>query len=308
MDRTSQLLPPLFDRHVKPLVRRLLRGTTAVPPLRRGLQRLSRADLLPPAVWKRLPASGEIRFSLPGGGEVVYEARPNEAVGRYLLWRGGLGFEPETTRVMLALSPQVRWFLDVGANTGYYTLLLAVANPKTRVLAFEPGQDARSRALHHVSLNGLQDRCEVRAEALSDHQGTAKLYLPAGRDVSDTGASLLGADACDDPAKLESVTVTTVDEVWGERGPCDLVKIDVEGLEDRVLRGMDALLRRDHPTVIVECNPGGPHAAVEAHLGELGYHFYHLAGDGPRPVDTIRPDPQMEHRNFLCTTRDRWNA
>jgi len=99
------------------------------------------------------------------------------------------------------------------------------------------------------------------------------------------------------------VETTTIDNAVGVDDRVDLVKIDVEGFEDKVLLGMNGVLRTSKPDLVIECNVDGPYKAVQAILASHSYLFYHLRKGGPEVVEKIRPDPREEDRNFLCTVR-----
>jgi hypothetical protein len=102
------------------------------------------------------------------------------------------------------------------------------------------------------------------------------------------------------------VPVVTLDSVCDELGlnGVDLVKLDVENQEHRVLWGMQRVLDRFHPALILECNPDGPIETVESILRPQGYRFYHLGPKGPVLREQIAPDPSQAFRNYLCLADD----
>ena len=95
------------------------------------------------------------------------------------------------------------------------------------------------------------------------------------------------------------VEVATGDALLGP-DPVDLVKIDVEGLEPQVLRGMERSLRAHHPALIVECLRADLAAVRETAL-DLGYRrLTHLSSTGPAPA-TPGMVPPPGFANFLIT-------
>lgn len=269
-----------------------------------ALQIIARAGLLPPAVWRRLPVETVFLVSLPDGNAFRYSALPNDATGRALWWRGLKSWQPETLRIFHQLSKKAQLVLDIGANTGVFTLLACAANPHLKVISFEPVPRIYNRLREHVRLNGYEGRCQVRNEAVSNRIGVTQFHVPFG-DVP-TSASLQPNGFRGVQGELIEVHVTTVDSVCATRERVDLVKIDVEGYEDKVLEGMRRTLATSKPTVIVECNPDGPYQAIEAILGSFGYRFFHLRKQGPEPCHKITPDESEQFRNFLCTAHDNW--
>jgi hypothetical protein len=100
-----------------------------------------------------------------------------------------------------------------------------------------------------------------------------------------------------------SIPVKTLDRYVADRGICkiDLLKIDTESTEFRVLRGMQNILRRDRPDILCEVLQGrASEAALEDLLGPLGYHYYLLTPAGPAERDHIEGHPDW--LNYLFST------
>jgi FkbM family methyltransferase len=120
-----------------------------------------------------------------------------------------------------------------------------------------------------VALNGWQDRCAVRAEAVSDFVGTAPFHVPFG--CTPISASLNPRGFRDFEGESTEVPVTSIDAVIPPGTRADTAKIDVEGFEDRVLNGMRRTLSESRPDLIIECLPDGPLPEIERIVGECGY-------------------------------------
>ncbi|UCE86256.1 MAG: FkbM family methyltransferase [Deltaproteobacteria bacterium] len=136
--------------------------------------------------------------------------------------------------------------VDVGANIGVYTLALARCVGATgRVYALEP-EPRNFRALSRaVEAAGLT-QVELRQAAAGDAPGTAALSVsPANRGDHRLFAS--GSDR----AVLE-VPVLVLDELLRRESRIDFIKIDVQGTEPAVLRGLRATLERN-PGLRVLC-------------------------------------------------------
>ena len=273
------------------IARRLMR----IHPLRITLRRLSLAGFLPPQIWKRLPVEVVFPIVLPDGRSFLYSATANDVIARALYWRGLKDWESETIPVFYKLAQQARVILDIGANTGFYTLLACTANPGARVLSFEPVPRVYEKLMEHIRLNHFEERCEAYPVAVSNFIGKAQMHVPYG-DVP-TSASLNPEGFRGFNGMLVEVPVTTIDAVLGERG-VDLAKIDVEGFEPQVLEGMERALKRYHPALFIECLPDGPYQQVEEILLDLGYHIYALTREGPLQVEHVVPR-RMYHENFL---------
>lgn len=182
--------------------------------------------------------------------------------------------------------------LDVGANLGVYTSAFAAGvGDAGRVFAFEP--DPLSRSL-------LRQRCrrlsnvEVVGCAAGECAGAAVLHCHRANRADNRLHDSLGSAA----AEQIAVEVVSLDDFCGARGlrRVDAVKIDVQGWEVAVLRGLRETMRRAPPRwMLIELEPRLL-AAAGAHAGELwdlldayGYDAYSLDGDAPvLPVDRDR--------------------
>lgn len=140
--------------------------------------------------------------------------------------------------------------LDIGANTGYYALLGASTHKNTIVHAFEPLPAAADRMEENLALNEQAARVIVVRQAVDSTPGTAKLLVPPSGGQVPTSASL---EHGFQPEWADAVTVprTTVDE-YARRLKVNVLKIDVEGAEPRVLEGAIMTLRNQRPFVFFE--------------------------------------------------------
>jgi FkbM family methyltransferase len=152
--------------------------------------------------------------------------------------------------ITVALARLIRpgWHcVDVGANHGYFTLLMAdAAGDAGRVLAVEPNPDLAARVSRSLEVNGLLGRATVLQRAAADEDGTT-LSLVVPRRHGPDATVCRAATAEDDACEVESVTLDAATRAWPR---VDLVKIDAEGAEPLVWAGMRALVGR-HPGVSI---------------------------------------------------------
>ena len=141
-----------------------------------------------------------------------------------------------------------RVFYDIGANYGYFSLLLA--HRAAQIHAFEPVSATRRMLRANLRRNRLTS-VKIHPVAVSDHRGRAEIniYGASGKN------SLFAMSRAHTPhLGTESVRLATLDDLLaaGKIEPPDLVKIDVEGGELAALRGARALLARHQPVLVLE--------------------------------------------------------
>jgi len=151
------------------------------------------------------------------------------------------------SRDILYLRSHIRegTLIDVGANVGLVSLLLA--DRVQHGLLFEPNPIAAARARANLALNRL--KFEVHELALSDTAGTVEFEDEGG--VSTCNRTVVGFST---DVSTRTVSCTQLDRFLAEHPPpypVNAVKIDVEGHENHVLRGMLECLRRCRPGLVM---------------------------------------------------------
>lgn len=151
--------------------------------------------------------------------------------------------EPETIEWIKSFAPG-DIFYDVGANIGVYSLYCAETNPSAVVYAFEPDQKNYYRLLDNISLNGFFSTIMPYRYIISDCPG-----LMGFKSASDEiGAS--GGQAVSDPeGNRRAFSIDTLGMCYSPTH----IKIDIDGQELRVVRGMTKTLADKRlQTVLIE--------------------------------------------------------
>jgi len=269
----------------------LSRKHLTLPAFKRPLRFLSHRGLIGEWLLRGIPIDEATQLGLDPSEQFTFWVYPDEGIGHFLYWYGFEGWEFHTVKLFADFARRARAIVDVGANTGVYSLLACTVNPTAQVIGFEPVPSTYQRLLRNIALNKFEGRCHTRTEALSNFIGSSSLEVP--EDL--TMARMVGNPT----GNSIQVPVSTADALLPDDMPVDLVKIDVEGFEDKVLEGMQRTLRRWHPPIIFEVLPGGPAKAIEDVLRPLGYSFSCITENGPESVSNLDPGVATE-RNFLA--------
>lgn len=181
------------------------------------------------------------------------------------MWLGSYEAEKQ-----LAIAASLRpgdTFFDVGANTGFFTLLGArCVGPTGTVVAVEPLPRNADCLERHVALNGLANVVVVR-KAVSDFEGSGTF----SEEGWSTGRLSPGARS--------TVEVTTLDGLAQELGvEPHVVKVDVEGAEIDLLRGARRLLEEVRPILFMAVHSVSLFEDLKKLLPAIGYEATPLDG------------------------------
>jgi FkbM family methyltransferase len=169
--------------------------------------------------------------------------------------------------------------LDLGANYGHYTVEMGKLCTKGRVYAFEPIPftfRVLKRVVDHFKLSHVQ-----LFEAAVSHQiGEVDMVLPLlDFGGPDTGVAYIGQSTA---RKSEKVLIKTVvlDEQQLE-GRVDFIKMDIEGHEPKAMKGMEGLMTKNRPVILIEFSHNCLKRATETPsefanyiVNQLDYRFY----------------------------------
>jgi FkbM family methyltransferase len=244
-------------------------------------------------VWRAISAVShkKVVIKLPGYGVSI--AIPSEWSGIAKLI---FAYRELYDRELVWLSRNVRlgfFVADIGASFGIYTLVAArAAGPSGQIFSFEPAASTFDILKTNVELNCLTNVHTFRY-AIGEEDGEVELYHhrdssrnSLGRTTAMTGTS-------------ESVHKRTLSNVLAKAGiaKIDLIKMDVEGMEEMALRGCSSIVERARPKIIIELNPGRA-SAIGLHadgawelLRSLRYKMYEIGRAG----ELLKVDRPPQH-------------
>ncbi|MEX0963381.1 MAG: FkbM family methyltransferase [Pseudohongiellaceae bacterium] len=155
-------------------------------------------------------------------------------------------------------------FFDIGANIGQHSLFMSLHTDQ--VHSFEPYSVVSEKLERHIALNRIGN-IQLHKIGLSNQAEELDFFAPTGRNQGigsfDAGTVSKGNKS------LGKLALVRGDEYLAQHGLQDisLLKIDVEGFEKNVLRGLQATLQRSRPIIDVEVTYGN--ALSFAALDEL---------------------------------------
>jgi FkbM family methyltransferase len=220
------------------------------------------------------------------------------------LWRRGPdSYEPETLQVFQTVLKSAGVFVDVGANTGLFSLMAAIDRSR-RVIAFEPVPAIFSLLRANVQLNRLANLTTEQL-AVSDADGDIAFYITRTRGgVATDSSSIPGFRANVEKFLLKGVTLDGYLKTTAP-GRVDLLKIDVESAEPSVLRGARQTIQRDRPIILCEVLDCVDREAIHAVMDPLNYGYFHITGLGLVRHERLQGSPGRGDRNYLFIPRER---
>jgi len=302
---SSELQRLLVDSTVRFGVARRAWLRVAEDPSRVQLRReLVRARVLPDAVTASLDSLG-----VPAGHFRMLVGSPWDQVAAQMWWDEACGYEPPVSGLVAALGRRSQRAVVVGANTGFYCLVLGLDPHGPRVDAVEPWPPAVERLRQNLDLNNVADRVVVWPVAAGSDEGTMPLYVPPplADDWPFEMSASLSSTYRQKHEHTFDVPVTTVDAIReSEPTPIDLILVDAEGFDREVLSGADRTVASDGPIIFTEVT-SNEIDSVNALLERWGYLTVELAPGGLWVRDRmIHPVHTFGHVLDSATDTDCW--
>lgn len=254
----------------------------------RALARVHRVavrDLEEP-VWRRY---------MFGGAELVHDIRNTAEWASYIMGEhdGGVRYwvHQRLGRGDVAI--------DIGANVGIFTHEMArLVGKSGRVIGFEHNPYAIHRLHDSLEHNGLLENVQLHQLALSDTTGRMQLTIPP----KNSGAASLDRIESENAEVIE-VPVERFSDWWNHNGrpPASLIKIDVEGFELPVVKGMAGYLADNKPMLLIEVTPRNrlpDTLELLAMMEELGYEVRQIINRPPYVLPLPKSLPKQ--LDILC--------
>src|SRR6185437_3525036 len=191
---------------------------------------------------------------------------PNDLIGKHIYLTGE--FDRSTAEVLLGLARPGDTLLDIAANIGYVSCCFLKNIPRSSVIAVDPQPEITSLLRQNLFQFGY-GRSTIFEVGLSDkdHSGWQEICS------ANRGASKIVSDQNASSVEIKIWSAKTFFRELGDRN-IDLVKIDVEGHEEAVLRACKHELQRLRPRAIVfedHTRSAAPEGVIGKILTEIGY-------------------------------------
>ena len=226
----------------------------------------------------------------------------DKGISRELLYAGVR--EARSTKFLQNFLRPGEICLDIGSNVGYYALQEArLVGAQGMVFAIEPSRENIKMLKKNIEINGYRNIKTLRAAAGSENRlGHINLSQSSNRH------SFVEADL-DFSGETEEVEIITIDSFLKDKPYPSFVRMDVEGYETEIIRGMKGVLAQHKPLkIFIELHcpllQDGGHELLET-LGQAGFHISALLKEHfsmltmePRPIIFLH-DTLFKKRYYL---------
>ncbi|WP_297814229.1 FkbM family methyltransferase, partial [uncultured Helicobacter sp.] len=206
-----------------------------------------------------------------------------------LVWNTKVPYEYEMLQAMLTRIPRDSLVLDIGMNIANHSLFFAANG--LRVMGFEANPKMSEIAKKSIALNGFEERILVYEFGLSDKEE----IMHYAREIPNNygGMSLSKGKS----TSGEGILCKTLDSLKIQE-KISAIKIDVEGMESRVLKGARALIMKNRPIIYAEANYAQDFVKLERALETMDY--VHWDTFGSSPTHLYLPLEQVSEKQILA--------
>jgi FkbM family methyltransferase len=246
-------------------------------------------------LYKDLRYRGEMTVSTNGYQFKVFNPGYT-TIENELFWNGLGGWEKVSMRIWANLAVDADTILDIGANTGLYSLVASSINRKATVIAFEPVKRTSELFIKNLKLNP-ELNIQLIEKAVSNRNSIAQFYdLETESQYSASlNEDMLAAYSNRINYEVETVSLDTLDLLHDKK--IDLIKLDVEMHEPEAIEGMIELIRKNRPYFLIEILTDAIAVKIQEQFNQLNYRYYNI--DEVKPPQLALELKASECYNFL---------
>jgi FkbM family methyltransferase len=248
--------PPIIFKLIKKIFIKFLKQPSKFLyefiPFKKQIFSVLKPIQLPESIYKHLHFKGIFSIKLPNAKK--FKMHSSGYVQENELFWGGIenGWEKTSISIWQKLCKDSKVILDIGANSGIYSLVSKAINPNASVYAFEPLPKVLEALHENIYINNYD--IKVEPCAVSNYNGDAVVYMAVDMDYAysvTVNKSLLSKGTPQKEVPVKTKTLKTFIEE-NNLSFIDLIKIDVETHEPEVLEGMGEYLNTFNSDFIIE--------------------------------------------------------
>jgi FkbM family methyltransferase len=214
-----------------------------------------------------------------------------------LFWSGVRGnWERQSLDLWIRLCKKSKVILDIGANTGVYSLIAGAIKETAKIYAFEPSKAVAAKLQKNIDAN--QFDIELCPVAISNKNGHANFYDKVEHNYTGSLNSNHGSNTL-----AYEVNTQTLDDFIEKNGlRVDLIKIDVEKHEPEVIEGFQKYIRIQQPTILIEILDENVAKKIQSLIHGIPYLYFNLNENGS--VRRVEMLTKSDDFNYLLCRED----
>lgn len=250
----------------------------------------------------KIPPAGKITLKLNNGDQIKFCTNQTDPVGQKIFWNGIYGYE--YIDIFEDIISKCNSFVDIGSNAGLYSMVAAKKSDNMQVIAFDPTNASTHYFRKNIAANNFENKIQFFQMAISDVKGMISFYEVRNKKYPFLKHNLGGAaSAVNKPKEYEEVKVPStpllefLEENKLDKLAIDFVKIDAEGVEPQIIKGMDQVIKQHNPIIVCEILFGQIEKDLEDVFAQYKYRYFFHTGKKLKEVETIARETDDEVRN-----------
>lgn len=258
----------------------------------------------------RLHPSGKVNIRTNSGQSINLFTNQTDFVAFCVFWDGLYSYE--YLDIFEKVISKCEGFIDVGANAGLFSLLAATSNSRVKVIAIDPSLATSYYVPKNIAANDFKERIQFYNIALSDAAQEMTFFEVKNPKYTYLTYNLGGASSLYEKPEAHqerTVPVETLDSLVKENqnftDQIDFVKIDAEGAEPQIIRGMSDTIAEHKPIIVCEILFGLIESELEDVFSGHGYDFYFHTNKGLARMESIKRASDDGVRNCFFVHPDK---
>jgi FkbM family methyltransferase len=280
------------------LMKPLLKKLYDLIPFKKEIFSVLRKIWIPPvSIYQHLHFKGVFKVTLDEGKSFKIRHYGFQLENE-LFWRGiSKGWESVSINLWMNLcKKKSSVIIDIGANTGIYTLIARTMNPEAQIHTFEPVKRVFEKLEQNIRLN--QYSIHLHEKAVSDNDGYATIFdqltehiysVTVNKNTAPSNIAVV-------ETRVETVTLDTF-IAMNNIQHIDLIKIDVETHEPAVIRGFKKHLAAFKPVMLIEILTDEIGREVQDAVDDCGYLYFNIDEKGA--VRRVHKVVASDYYNYL---------
>lgn len=289
---------------IKSLVYKILLSTYKVLPYKRLIcHAIKRLKIPNEKFYRDLRFGG--KFKVEFDDEEIFLYNHGGGLENEIFWNGLKNWEKDTIWLWMKLTKESNVILDIGANTGVYSLLSKSINPASEIHAFEPSVHIYNKLVKNVAINEMD--INTHDLAISNFTGEQTFYDFKSKNL--TSASLSSEMMKNKSDIIEyKVNTTTLDNFILLKGikKIDLIKVDIEMHEPEFVEGFKQITNL-RPIIFIEILSDDVANQLNKLLKDTNMLFFELNFNSLKRIPILKKGKPY-YWNFLIVPSEKLNS